>query len=139
MTPIRSGTPIRRLVVLSSSLAAVALVAPLAPAAAGPNAAGSVTAGPIAHAARNCSPPKYPGTGYFTSLTVSGTSCATGTKVALAYYHCRLHSGPAGRCRGGVLGFSCQEQRESIPTEIDARVTCRRHSETVIHTYQQDL
>jgi hypothetical protein len=98
----------------------------------------AASASQVAHAARNCSLPHYPGLGYFTSLSVSGTNCSTGTKVAFAYYRCRTRHGKAGRCSGGVLGFSCSEHRNSIPTEIDARVTCRRRHETVIHTYQQD-
>jgi hypothetical protein len=93
---------------------------------------------PAAHAA-TCHKPKYPGLGYFTSLSVKHTSCATGRKVALAYYHCRLrHGGIKGRCPGGVLGYSCKERRRSIPTEIDARVTCTRGSRKVVHTYQQN-
>lgn len=95
-------------------------------------------ASPVAQTARSCSVPKYPGLGYFTSLSVSGTSCATGDKLIFAYYHCRLRRGKAGTCRSSVLGFSCHEQRNSIPTEIDARVTCRRGGAIVIHTYQQD-
>ena len=47
-------------------------------------------ASPAAHAARSCSPPKYPGQGYFTSLQVSRVSCATGKRVTLAHYHCRI-------------------------------------------------
>ena len=86
----------------------------------------------------NCPPPHYPGLGYFTSLTVSRTTCATGNKVAIAYYHCRLRNGVKGRCEGGVLGFRCTEKRVSIPTETDARVTCVKGSEKVVHTYQQD-
>lgn len=86
----------------------------------------------------NCPPPHYPGLGYFTSLTVSSTTCATGNKVAIAYYHCRLRNGVKGRCERGVLGFRCTEKRVSIPTEIDARVTCVKGSERVVHTYQQD-
>ena len=86
----------------------------------------------------NCSPPHYPGLGYFTSLAVSSATCATGSKVAIAYYHCRLRNGVKGRCQGGVLGFRCTEKRVSIPTEIDARVTCVKGSEKVVHTYQQD-
>jgi hypothetical protein len=97
------------------------------------------TASPVAHAVRTCSAPRYPGLGYFTSLTVTGTSCATGSKVAIAYYRCRTRSGAAGRCHSSVLGFHCSEKRNSIPTEIDARVTCRRQHETVTHTYQQDI
>src|SRR4051794_24791561 len=79
--------------------------------------------GQDAHAARACTVPKYPGSGYFTSLTVTRTTCPTGRKVALAYYRCRIKHGPAGRCHRDVLGFSCHEIRQSIPTEIDARVT----------------
>jgi hypothetical protein len=98
----------------------------------------TASARPVAQTARTCSAPKYPGLGYFTSLTVTNTDCTTGRKLVFAYYHCRTRSGPAGSCHSSVLGFSCHEQRNSIPTEVDARVTCRRHNETVIHTYQQD-
>ncbi|HUA74358.1 MAG TPA: hypothetical protein VL988_06345 [Solirubrobacteraceae bacterium] len=115
-------------VVLAGLLAVAALI-PAAPASASPR---------LARAARTCSPPKYPGIGYFTSLSVSGTSCSTGDKVALAYYRCRLQHGKAGTCRGGVLGFACREQRNAIPTEIEARVSCRKGSQAVVHTYQQD-
>ena len=92
-----------------------------------------------ASAARVCATPKYPGTGYFTSLTVERVSCSAGRSVARAYYHCRTRSGPAGRCRRRVRGYSCRERRNAIPTEIDGRVTCRRGARRVIHTYQQDL
>jgi hypothetical protein len=95
--------------------------------------------GSSARATRICTPPKYPGVGYFTTLSVKGVSCTTGKKLVLAYYRCRVRSGRAGHCRREVLGFSCREKRNTIPTEIDARVTCRRHgTQTVIHTYQQD-
>ncbi len=92
----------------------------------------------IASASRRCSPPRYPGSGYFTSLTVNGVSCAGGRKLMLAYYRCRLRHGRAGRCRSRVLGYSCKETRNAIPTEINARVTCRLGRRTVIHTYQQN-
>jgi hypothetical protein len=95
-------------------------------------------AAPLASAAHTCSAPRYPGLGYFTSLTVYGTSCSTGDKVAFAYYDCRLEHGKAGTCHSAVLGFSCREKRNSIPTEIEARVTCRKDAEEVVHTYQQD-
>jgi hypothetical protein len=92
-----------------------------------------------AHAAQVCATPKYPGTGYFTSLTVARVSCSTGRSVARAYYRCRTRTGPAGRCRRRVLGYRCRERRNAIPTEIDGRVTCRRGARRVTHTYQQDL
>jgi hypothetical protein len=89
-------------------------------------------------ATRICTPPKYPGVGYFTTLTVKGGSCTTGKKLVLAYYRCRVATGRAGRCHRHVLGFTCHEKRNAIPTEIDARVTCRHRTQTVVHTYQQD-
>ena len=91
-----------------------------------------------AGAARVCTPPRYPGSGYFTSLTVKRVTCTTGRKLARAYYRCRTHSGPAGRCHSRVLHYRCGETRESIPTEINARVSCRRGAKRVIHTYQQN-
>ena len=91
-----------------------------------------------ARAARSCSVPDYPGSGYFLSLSVKGTSCANGRKLALAYYRCRTRSGRAGRCHRRVLRYSCRERRQTIPTEIDAKVTCRRGGKRVIHTYQQN-
>jgi hypothetical protein len=95
-------------------------------------------AGSAADAARECKPPKYPGSGYFTSLSVTGVGCATGRKLALAYYRCRTEHGKTGRCRRPVMRFTCTEQRNSIPTEFDARVRCKRGGQRVIHTYQQN-
>ena len=96
--------------------------------------------GASASTTRTCSTPTYPSTGYFTSLEVTGTDCATGRKLALAYFKCRTKGGNlAGVCHGLVLGFTCHELRNSIPTEIDARVTCKRKGEVVVHTYQQNL
>ncbi|MCA1688971.1 MAG: hypothetical protein LC720_00505 [Actinobacteria bacterium] len=104
--------------------------------AAGPSGA----AGPAAHAARSCPVPRYPSVGYFNRLTVTGVSCATGSKLALAYFHCRTRSGGlAGRCSGGVLGYTCHEVRNSISTELAGRVTCRRRGATIVHVYQQNL
>jgi hypothetical protein len=94
--------------------------------------------GPAQASQRSCNPPKYPGNGYFTSLKVSRTSCATGRRVALAWYHCRTKHGPAGRCHTQVLGFTCHEKRVSIATQFDARVTCDKGRATVVHTYQQN-
>jgi hypothetical protein len=92
-----------------------------------------------AQAARTCSVPKYPGSGYFLRLSVKRVGCATGRKVALAHYRCRTAKSRAGRCRKKVLGYSCSERRQSIATEIDSRVTCRRGSKRVISDYQQNI
>jgi hypothetical protein len=97
-------------------------------------------AAPVASASRSCNVPSYPGSGYFTSLTVKRTTCRFGRRLALAYYHCRTQSGPAGRChRKWVKGYRCKEVRQSIAVEIDGRVTCKRGLKRVVHTYQQNL
>src|SRR6201989_1482541 len=90
-------------------------------------------------AAGTCATPKYPGTGYFTSLSVKETSCATARKLALAYYRCRTAHGVKGRCTKKVMGYTCKETRQSIAVEIDARVTCTDGSKKIVHTYQQDI
>ena len=94
---------------------------------------------PASASAATCKAPKYPGDGYFTSLKVSGVSCAKGRELAVAYYRCRIRAGGIkGRCTSRVLRYSCTEKRQSIPTQINARVTCKRGRATVIHTYQQN-
>jgi hypothetical protein len=94
---------------------------------------------PVARATKVCSVPHYPGSGYFTSLSVKGKSCAFGRKLALAYYRCRIKNGKAGRCQKRVLRFHCTEVRRQIPTELDARVTCKHGAKRVVHSYQQNL
>ena len=116
--------PLRALATLAAALAAVLI--------------GAAMLAGAAHADKSCAPPKYPGNGYFTSLKVHGTTCATGKKVALAWYQCRIKNGKTGRCHHAVLGFTCSEKRVTIPTEFDARVTCHRGTKRVIHTYQQN-
>lgn len=101
-------------------------------------AANPAGAGPVAHAAQACKPPRYPGTGYFTSLNVKHARCPTGKRLALAYYRCRTRRSRSGHCHHRVLHFRCHERRTSIPTEIDARVTCLRGERVVVHTYQQN-
>jgi hypothetical protein len=99
-------------------------------------------AAPIQRATRSCTPPKYPGAGYFTGkIRATGVTCTYAKSFVLAYYKCRTNSGrnDAGRCRTRVRDFRCTEVRESIPTEIDARVTCRRGTQRIVHTYQQNL
>jgi hypothetical protein len=117
---------------LSLLLACLMLAALLAPAASG-------AASPAAAAARSCTPPKYPGSGYFTSVRARGVSCPDARRVVLAHYRCRTRTGRAGRCRRTVLRYRCSETRRSIATEIDGRVSCRRGSRSVIYTYQQDI
>ncbi len=97
-----------------------------------------VASAPAVASAASCTPPKYPGSGYFTSLKVSKVSCSTGKSVTLAFHKCRTKKGITGRCVSKVKGYSCRETRQSIATEIDGRVTCTRGSRKVSLTYQQN-
>jgi hypothetical protein len=95
--------------------------------------------GRVGSIARTCTPPHYPSVGYFDSIVVTGTTCATGRRFVLAFYRCRTTSGLAGRCRKAVVGFKCTETRRSIPTEIDARDTCTKGSARIVSVWQQDI
>jgi hypothetical protein len=100
--------------------------------------AATAAGAPVATAAKSCETVKYPGSGYFTSLRVTGVSCGTGRKVMRAHYDCRTKDGRKGRCHRRVLRFRCSEERRSIPTEFNARVTCKRGARRVVYTYQQN-
>ena len=90
--------------------------------------------------AKSCSAAKYPGHGYFTSLSVKGTSCARGREVQRAHYRCRVRNGGRdGRCNRRVEGYRCRESRNRISTEINASVRCTRGSAVIRWTYQQNL
>jgi hypothetical protein len=97
---------------------------------------------PVAHAAKNCGSTSNQGSlrgGYYLGLTVAGTTCPGGQKIQVAYQGCRLKSGLGGRCHAKVLGYTCKEQRQSIPTQITAKVSCTSGHKKVVYTYQQNL
>jgi len=96
-------------------------------------AAGAAPAG----AARTCKPPSYPGSGYFTSLKVSGVSCGAGSAVMKSHYRCRVKHGKSGQC-ARVGSYRCSEKRQKIPTQFNSRVSCKNGSRSVIFTYQQN-
>jgi hypothetical protein len=104
-------------------------------------AAVALLAGVPGARAATCADGRLPnGNGYFTSLTVSKVSCKTGKRVALGYFKCRIKKGKKARCTDKVMGYSCRElKRTQIPTEINARVSCKRGARRVVHTYQQNL
>jgi len=88
---------------------------------------------------RPCATPKYPGDGYFTALDVTTrTSCKTGRRVMLTHYRCARARGETRTCNETVLRFRCSEKRTRIPTQINARVTCRRGSHKIVFGYQQN-
>ena len=90
-------------------------------------------------AAKSCATPAYPGAGSFTSLKVTKATCAKAKKVALAHYKCRTKMGPAGRCVKRVEGYACAEVRTNLPTEISARVTCKKKKRKVTFGFQQTV
>jgi hypothetical protein len=100
--------------------------------------AAATAGGPTATAAKRCETVKYPGSGYFTSLRVTGVSCGKGRKVMRGHYDCRIEDGRKGRCHRRVQRFRCSEDRRSIPTEFLSRVTCKRGAKRVVYTYQQN-
>lgn len=115
------------LVALLSALVATGLVALL-------------TASP-AHAA-TCSlkgKERRLGPTYTTSLRVTRTSCASGERIVRAFYRCRVRAGGRkGTCRSRVSGYRCSERRSNvIPTQFDARVTCKKGRASVVHSYTQ--
>jgi hypothetical protein len=110
----------RRLLAVAACAAAVPLV--------GASSASAATCGGLG---------KYPGQGYFTSLKVTGISCSGGKAVMKGHYRCRTKNGIKGKC-ASFNGWRCSEKRQVIPTEYNARVTCKKGSRTVVYTYQQD-
>jgi len=94
---------------------------------------------PASAQAATCTPPKYPGSGYFTSLKATKVSCGEASRVAVAFHKCRTKSSVKGRCTSKVRKFSCRETRTTISTEINGRVTCSRSGgKKVTLTYQQN-
>jgi len=122
---------LRRTTVALATAAALAVALPAAAQAAPPEAV----------AAKNCSlsgKTRSLGPTYTTSLKVKRVSCRKGESVVKGYYKCRVRNGgKKGRC-GGVQRFKCSERRyNSIRTQFDARVTCKKGRKVVKHTYTQ--
>lgn len=110
--------------------------------------------GAVAHAAeRACALdynkyPKYPVKndkgGYFTSLRVTNTTCKDGKDQMLAWYKCRIAKGLQGRCTKKVRNYSCTEKRNAVQVGagddvFSARVTCKKGSKKIVHTYDQEV
>ncbi len=79
------------------------------------------------------------GAGYIYGLGVTGTGCATGRKVEVAWQGCRLKHGLSGRCHSTVAGFRCSEQRQGIATNFTAKVSCHKSRARVSYSYEQAL
>jgi hypothetical protein len=111
--------------------------------------------GAVAHAAeKGCTLdynkyPRYPVKrgkgGYFTSLRVTKTSCKDGKDQMLAWYKCRVAKGLQGKCtKSKVRGYRCTEKRGAVQNGVgddvfSARVTCKKGSKKIVHTYDQEV
>jgi hypothetical protein len=123
----------RLVLVAASALVLIALVA----------ATGAGAASPQVHAARSCHlsthDQRHLGASYVTSLSVRHTSCSNGKAVVRAYQKCRRAHGWRGKCGHRVKGYSCKRHiLDSVSTQYDAKVTCRRGGKRVWHTYTQN-
>ena len=120
---------------LGTTLAAALLAAILVPAAAPAAQRGATKCALSTHDQRHL------GASYVTSLSVSGTSCAKGKEVTLAFNQCRTAAGkPQGKCKRKVMKFSCTEKRyDAVPgVQYSSKVTCTRGSKRVYSTYTQN-
>ena len=102
----------------------------------------AASASPVARASQTCNPPKYPGQGYFTGkIRVTNISCSYAQEVRRRVLQLpheeRQVAGRQVHDQG--VGLQLHREGESIATEIDSRVTCRRGTQRIVHTYQQNL
>jgi hypothetical protein len=75
---------------------------------------------------------------YLLTLKTAKTSCAKGKAVVKAFHACATAKGPKGHCAKQVLGYTCTERRgAAIPTQFDARATCRKGKVRVSFAYTQ--
>ena len=104
-------------------------------------AAGGALAASPAAAATRCDVSKDGrklGTTYVTKLTATNVTCTKAKSVVKAFHRCRrANGGVKGRCASRVQGFRCTETRETIPTQFDARATCRDGSRAIRFSYEQ--
>jgi hypothetical protein len=83
--------------------------------------------------------------GYFTSLRVTNTSCKDGKDQMLAWYNCRIKKGVKGKCtQSKVRNYRCTEKRNAVQVGagddvFSARVTCKKGTKKVVHTYDQEV
>jgi hypothetical protein len=104
-------------------------------------AVAAVAAIPATASAASCKlPPDGKGFGptYLLSLKTTQTSCSQGKAVVKAFHACATAKSPKGRCEKKVLGYSCTERRgAAIPTQFDAKTSCRKGAARVDFTYTQ--
>jgi hypothetical protein len=101
----------------------------------------AVAAIPATASAATCKLPsdgKGFGPTYLLSLKTAKTSCSKGKAVVKAYHACATAKGPKGHCTRKVLGYACTERRgAAIPTQFDAKTSCRKGGARVEFAYTQ--
>lgn len=104
-------------------------------------ATAAVAATPASASAATCKLPadgKGFGPTYLLSLKTTNASCSTGKAVVKAFHACATANSPKGRCVKKVLGYACTERRSAgIPTQFDAKTSCRKGAAKVDFTYTQ--
>jgi hypothetical protein len=104
-------------------------------------ATAAVAAIPASASAATCKlPPDGKGFGptYLLSLKTTKTSCTKGKAVVKAFHACATAKSPKGHCAKKVLRYTCTERRgAAIPTQFDAKTSCRRGKAKVDFTYTQ--
>ena len=103
--------------------------------------AAAIAALPASASAATCKLPsdgKGFGPTYLLSLKTTKTTCTQGKAVVKAFHACATANGPKGRCVRKVLGYACSERRgAAIPTQFDAKTSCRKGAAKVDFTYTQ--
>jgi hypothetical protein len=102
-----------------------------------------VVGAPSAAAASSCHLSSYEqrhlGTSYVLNVKVKKVGCSKAKKVVKAYHSCRHQHGKAGRCAKKVSGgWKCSDKRfDAIPTQYDAKTTCKKGTARIFSTYTQ--
>jgi hypothetical protein len=83
---------------------------------------------------------RHLGTTYVLNVKVKGVGCSKAKKVVKAYHACRHEHGKAGKCSRKVSGgWRCSDKRFNvIPTQYDARMTCKKGTARIFSTYTQN-
>ena len=78
------------------------------------------------------------GTSYVTSLKARNMGCKKAKNLVKAYHQCRHDNGGAdGKCNG-VSGYSCNEDRETAPSQFNAKAVCKKGGRKFVQTYTQN-
>jgi len=100
---------------------------------------GAQTAGAASSCHLSSYEQRHLGTNYVLNVKVKKVGCAKAKKVVKAYHGCRHAHGKAGKCTKKVSGgWRCSDKRfDVIPTQYDAKTTCKKGTARIFSTYTQ--